>query len=188
MFALTQLTALLVALLAAPGAAADVPRCDALKAEADALAPVTPVACDEARDTHTAYVKAIPELLETCRKLQTQVSAGEPKLEPGSEDQIQIQVIESKQRHLVERRELSAHVLHELLPTPLDIGDPTRLPPQVSSECGSEIETHVRFRGQALDAFTDLYSKLDALDDDLMRQAAERALPASVSAPVKNVR
>jgi hypothetical protein len=178
----------LFALLSAPGAAAEVSRCESLRAAATELSAQSPLACNEARDTHAAYLRAIPELLETCRKLEAQVLAGEPKLDLDTESKMQIQVMEAKQRHTIERGDLSDHVLRDLLPTPLDTGDPTRLPLQVGSECGTEIEDHVRFRREVLDSFTGFYGKIDAFDDALLRQAAERALPTPVTAPQKNVR
>ena len=178
MFAL----ALLTALLHAPSASASVEagRCDGLKAESADLAASTPVACDEAREVHTAYLKAFPEVLETCRKIEAEVAAGEPKLALGTENEMQFQVMDAKQRHLNERRDLAEHT-RLLLATPLDTtNDLTRLPLQVSSECGTEIENHVRFRRQALDVIQELYVKIDKIDDALFAQASERALPAVV--------
>jgi hypothetical protein len=186
--------ALLAAILLPNGALAGGGRCDGLKAEVADISAHVPVACEEARDVHTVYLKAFPEVLEMCRKIEAEVAAGAPKLALNTESEMQFQVMEAKQRHLTERRDLADHVMRDLLPTPLDSLDPTRLPIQVGAECSTEIENHIRFRRQVLDSIQELYVKLDKVDDALFAQASERALPANVeprtpaSAPVPTPR
>jgi hypothetical protein len=170
----------LLTILLPLAAHADGSRCDGLKLEAADITAHTPIACDEARAVHTAYLKAFPEVLEMCRKIEAEVAAGAPKLALNTESEMQFQVMEAKQRHLTERRDLADHVMRDLLPTPLDTLDPTRLPIQVGAECSTEIENHIRFRRQVLDSIQELYVKLDKVDDALFAQASERALPANV--------
>ncbi|MGZ3650319.1 MAG: hypothetical protein ACXWSC_03955 [Bdellovibrionota bacterium] len=167
---------------------ADATRCEKLKAEAAELSALHPVACDESRQTHDTYVEAFPEIFQLYQRLEAQVAAGEPKLALGTEDEMHAEIMDLKAKHLTERRELADHVTLDLLITPVDNNDPRVIPPQVSSECGTEIETHVRYRRMVLRGISEFFAKIDEFDDALFAQAADRALPAPIAAPVKNVR
>ncbi len=147
-----------------------------------------PSACVESRTTHAIYVKAIPEAMALCERLQAQAIAGPVQLSPGTEDARQIQAMEIKKRHIQERSEIKDHVIRELLPTPIDNNDPSRPPPKVSSECGTEIEDLVSFRSSLLNAVFSFYAKIVSDDDQLFQQALENALPLATSSPPKNVR
>lgn len=167
---------------------ADPSRCDKVKAEAAELQNFKPVACDESRETHESYMKAFPEAFELCKRLEARVAAGPVKLQLGTEDEMQREAMDLRQTHLTERNETTEHVIRELFPTPVDNNDASRIPPTVSSDCGTEIETHVRFRRNLLRGINEFYSRIEADDETLFQQASERALPKAVSAPVKNVR
>ena len=146
--------------------------CNRLQAEAAELQRATPVACEESKETHASHLKAFPEVLESCRKLESEVSSG-PKLAPGNENETRNQIMELKQKHMASRQALEEHLAHDLLRTPVDSDDPARTPAAVSSECGTELEGYIRYRRGTLGAISEYYQKLSDADDSLLSRADE---------------
>lgn len=177
----------LLTLLSAAGVHADPTRCDKVKAEAEEVRSQHPVSCDESRETRETYVKNLPEAIDLCLRLEQEASAP-AKLKLGTEDEMQREAMEIRQKHLMERLELNDHVIKDLFPTPVDNNDPARPPVIVSSDCGTEIEKLTLFRKNLLRGISEFYNRIDRNDDTLLEQASERALPAEVAAPAKNVR
>ena len=165
---------------------AEFSRCERIRAEAIAVRSLPASACDESREVHDAYLKAIPELEALCRKIETEMNQGAPRLKLGTEEEMHREIVEIRQRHLIEQRSINDRITRELLPTPLDNNDSTRIFPKVSSECGTEIEDHVRFRRTVLRYVNEFYRKLEGLDDTLFQQAAERALPPPQRKPAES--
>jgi hypothetical protein len=184
-----MVSALLLSLLFSMGAhAADVSRCDKVKAEADDLRATKPVACDEAKEIYDNYVKGLPEAIDICKKLEAEAAAGPVKLKLGTEDEMHLEIMDIKQRHVSEHQGYIDRVTYELFPTALDNNDPSRIPATVGSDCGTEVEGLVRFRKNLQRGISEFYAKIDADDDTLFQQAAERALPANKAPAVKTVR
>lgn len=163
--------------------------CDQLRAEAEQLrARAAASACEESRTTHETYLRAFAETQSLCEKVQAEVSAGPARLKDGTSDQMHIEILDIKQRHAHERQEISDRIVRDLLPTPLDRTDLKPVPPVVSSDCGTEVEDHVRYRRTLLRGLADMFTKIDANDETLLQQALERATPEKRRTPAKLVR
>ncbi len=158
------------------GARAEFTRCEKLLAEAAELRKASPAACEESKDTHARYLQAFAEIHETCRSLETEANSPAP-LRATTENEARNEAMERKQRHLAERMRLADRFSKELLRTPLDNDDPARIPPQVSSECGTEVESYARFRKNALRGLGEFFHKIDEADDALFQQANALAEP-----------
>jgi hypothetical protein len=158
---------ILIALLLAtmPAIAAEATRCEKIKAEAAELERSPPKACEESRETQIRYLQAIPEILETCRRLENETISEVPGNGPNA-------IMELKQKHLTERQKLEEHFAHQLLRTPVDTDDPSRPPAEVSSECGTELENFARFRRAVLRGVAEFYRKFEESDDAAFRKAA----------------
>lgn len=151
-------------------ARAEYTRCEKLLAEAAEIQKFVPVACEESKDTHKLYLQSFPEVHEICRRLQAEANSI-PTLPIGGENAVRAEIVARKQKHLTERMALTNHISHELLHTPVDNDDPTRPPAEVSSECGTELESYARFRKNALRGVNEFFGKIDQADDALYQQA-----------------
>lgn len=175
-------------LLSSPTSWAEFSRCEKLRAEAAELEKFSPRACEESRETHQTYLKSFSRVQEICKQLEARVAVGAPQLTPGTEDEMTGQIMELKQKHINERQELSEKITLQLLPTPLDNNDPSRLLPTVSSECGSEVEAYARYRRNVLRGLSEFFAKIDEYDNSLFGQAQQKALPGRPTAASKKGR
>ncbi len=162
--------AIIVMFLAGATAEAESTRCEKLQAEAEELAKNQPAACDEARETHARFVQSLQEIMENCKRLEAETSAGPATLKEGTPVEMRAEIIALKQKHMGDRQRLVEHFAHELLRTPVDIDDPARAPAEVSSECGTELEGYARYRRSVLRGISEFYRKLEELDDSLLNK------------------
>lgn len=170
--------ALIALLFALPAFAADEPsRCEKIRAEFREMERLSPRACEESRGVHARYQKGFLEVSDLCRRFEARASGGPPKLKLGTAEEMGLEATEIRQKDMQDRLEVTNHLAHELLWTPIDTDSPARPPAQVADACRDELDAYAKIRRVVLTAFGRFFTTIDQQGDALFVQAQERALP-----------